>query len=108
MTKATKNPAPDRAGNTGLIWVLMALVCSGTVEGGTGMRLRMEGMVVDVGVGVAGVVTPAPWAYRSEGVRGGGHGQVSRWVEESGVKAEWPPGRWGGRWGRVVGPRSWR
>jgi hypothetical protein len=63
MTRATKNPAPDRAGNTGLIWVLMALVWSGTVDGGTGIWLRMEGMVVYVGVGVAGVVTPAPWAY---------------------------------------------
>ncbi len=58
MTDATKNPAPDRAGNTGLMWALGALVCSGTVDGGTEMRPRMEGIVVVVvvGAGVAGVV----------------------------------------------------
>jgi hypothetical protein len=66
MTKATKNPAPDRAGNTGLMWVLMALVWSGTVDGGTGIRFRMEGMVVYEGAGVTvvGVVAPPPCAYR--------------------------------------------
>ena len=59
MTTATKNPAPDRAANTGLMWVLRALVCSGTVEGGTGMRLRMDGRVVegDTGGDVAAAVT---------------------------------------------------
>jgi hypothetical protein len=53
MTRATKKPAPERAGNTGLICALGALVCSGTVEGGTGMRFRMEGRLVEVGAGAA-------------------------------------------------------
>jgi hypothetical protein len=59
MTSATKNPAPDRAGNTGLMWALSALVCSGTVDGGTGMRFRMDGRVVEGAAGAvgAGVVT---------------------------------------------------
>jgi hypothetical protein len=53
MTNATKNPAPDRAAKTGLMWVLTDFVCNGTVDGGTGIRLRMEGMVVEVVVGAA-------------------------------------------------------
>ncbi len=55
ITRATKNPAPDRAAKTGLMWVLGVLVWRGTVEGGTGMRFRMDGRVV--GVGGAAVVT---------------------------------------------------
>ena len=53
MTKATKNPAPERAANTGLTWVLGALVRNGSVDGGSGRWLPMGAMVVDVGEVVA-------------------------------------------------------
>jgi hypothetical protein len=36
MHNATKNPAPDKAANTGLTWELVPLVMSGKVDGGTG------------------------------------------------------------------------
>jgi hypothetical protein len=37
IIRATKNPAPDKAGNTGLMCALWALVRSGKVDGGTGI-----------------------------------------------------------------------
>jgi hypothetical protein len=58
MTIATKKPVPDRAAKIGEIWALWARVCSGTVDGGTGRRFRIEGRLVDVGVRSA-VADPA-------------------------------------------------
>jgi hypothetical protein len=64
MRRATKKPAPDRAANTGLTWAFWALVRSGNVDGGTGIRPPMGAMVVEVvvvvGAGVAGVVGAVP------------------------------------------------
>ena len=57
MSSATKNPAIENAANTGLTWALWALVRSGTVDGGTGRWLPMEGSVVEVVVGGTTVVT---------------------------------------------------
>jgi hypothetical protein len=36
IKKATKNPAPESAANTGLMWELCCLVVKGTVDGETG------------------------------------------------------------------------
>jgi hypothetical protein len=55
MMMATKKPAPDSAAKTGLTWALCTLVLSGSVEGGTGIRLPIPAMVVEVVV-VVGTV----------------------------------------------------
>jgi hypothetical protein len=55
ITRATKNPPPDRAAKTGATWAFCAFVANGNVEGDTGSRLPSGAIVVE-GVMVGGAV----------------------------------------------------
>jgi hypothetical protein len=76
MTRATKNPPPDRAGKTGLTWALCALVRRGSVDGGTGRRPPIGAIVVEVVVVVEAAVVGTVNAGRRTRVGGTGRGGV--------------------------------